>query len=139
MTKMARSAFVLKNEFVEICIVQKMFTVADVARLLKLDYGAVYKIDHVVLLRLIQELKIPDPINNAIEEKSCKKSQVHKDTDCLKRFIQDVYIKRNTKILLNIILTEVEIYQFMTRCLKLLYAPTRRHKEFYVINTGPGK
>jgi transposase len=50
-----------------------MFTVADVARLYDLDYGVVYKIDHEVLLRLIQKREIPDPINIAVDEKSFRK------------------------------------------------------------------
>ena len=60
------------------------------ARLFDLDYGTVYKIDHVVLLRLIQELKIPDPINIAVDEKSFKKGHNYVTivTDCdLKKVI----------------------------------------------------
>lgn len=76
--------------YIEQVLCSKMFTVADVARLFDLDYGTVYKIDHVVLLRLIQELKIPDPINIAVDEKSFKKGHNYVTivTDCdLKKVI----------------------------------------------------
>jgi transposase len=71
-------------DHVEQVLCSKMFTVADVARLFELDYSTVYKIDHEVLLRLIQELKIPDPINIAVDEKSFKKGHnyVTVVTDC---------------------------------------------------------
>ena len=77
-------------DYVEQVLCSKMFTVADVARLFDLDYGTIYKIDHVVLRRLIQELQIPDPINIAVDEKSFKKghSYVTIVTDCdLKKVI----------------------------------------------------
>jgi transposase len=77
-------------DYVEQVLCSKMFTVADVARLFDLDYGTIYKIDHVVLLRLIQELKIPDPINIAVDEKSFKKGHNYVTivTDCdLKKVI----------------------------------------------------
>jgi transposase len=60
-------------EYIEQILCSKMFTVADVARLFDLDYSTIYKIDHEVLLRLMQETKIPDPINISIDEKSFKK------------------------------------------------------------------
>jgi transposase len=71
-------------DYVEQVLCSKMFTVADVARLFDLDYGVIYKIDHEVLLRLIQELKIPDPINIAVDEKSFQKGHnyVTVVTDC---------------------------------------------------------
>jgi len=47
--------------------------VMDTARLFNLDYGTVYKIDHRVLLNLIQYHEIPDPINISVDEKSFKK------------------------------------------------------------------
>jgi hypothetical protein len=56
-------------EYIEQILCSKMFTVADVARLFDLDYSTIYKIDHEVLLRLMQETKIPDPINISIDEK----------------------------------------------------------------------
>lgn len=59
--------------FIEEVLCSKMFTVADVARLFELDYGVVYKIDHVVLLRLIQQVQIPDPLNISVDEKSFQK------------------------------------------------------------------
>jgi len=59
---------------VESVLCSKMFTVADVSRLFYLDYGIVYKIDHDVLLRLWQTVKLPQPINIAVDEKSFKKS-----------------------------------------------------------------
>lgn len=60
-------------DHIEQVLCSKMFTVADVARLYDLDYGVVYKIDHEVLLRLIQKREIPDPVNIAVDEKSFKK------------------------------------------------------------------
>ena len=71
-------------DYVEQVLCSKMFTVADVARLFELDYSTVYKIDHEVLRRLVQELKIPDPINIAVDEKSFQKghSYVTVVTDC---------------------------------------------------------
>jgi transposase len=70
--------------YIEQVLCTKMFTVADVTRLFNLDYGTVYKIDHVVLLRLIQEVGIPDPINIAVDEKSFKKGHNYVTivTDC---------------------------------------------------------
>ena len=69
---------------VEQVLCSKMFTVADVARLFELDYSTVYKIDHEVLRRLLQETKIPDPVNIAVDEKSFQKghSYVTVVTDC---------------------------------------------------------
>jgi len=58
---------------IEETLCSKMFTVADVARLFELDYGVVYKIDHEVLLRLIQTMQIPDPIHLSVDEKSFRK------------------------------------------------------------------
>ena len=60
-------------DLIEQTLCSKMFTVADVARLFELDYGVVYKIDHEVLLRLIQQVQIPDPIHISVDEKSFKK------------------------------------------------------------------
>lgn len=77
-------------DYVEQVLCSKMFTVADVARLFDLDYGIIYKIDHEVLRRLIQELQIPDPINIAVDEKSFKKGHNYVTivTDCdLKKVI----------------------------------------------------
>lgn len=75
-------------DYIEQVLCSKMFTVADVARLFELDYSTVYKIDHEVLRRLIQELKIPDPINIAVDEKSFKKGHnyvtIVTDTDIKK-------------------------------------------------------
>ena len=70
--------------YIEQVLCSKMFTVADVARLFHLDYGTVYKIDHEVLRRLVQELQIPDPIHISVDEKSFKKghSYVTVVTDC---------------------------------------------------------
>lgn len=61
------------HDYIEEILCSKMFTVADVARLFDLDYGTIYKIDHEVLYRLIQEVKIPDPKNISVDEKSFKK------------------------------------------------------------------
>lgn len=71
-------------DYIEQVLCSKMFTVADVARLFDLDYGTIYKIDHEVLRRLIQELQIPDPINIAVDEKSFKKGHNYVTivTDC---------------------------------------------------------
>lgn len=77
-------------DLIEYTLCSKMFTVADIARLFDLDYGTVYKIDHDVLLRLVQELQIPDPINIAVDEKSFKKGHNYVTivTDCdLKKVI----------------------------------------------------
>lgn len=77
-------------DYIEQVLCSKMFTVADVARLFDLDYGTIYKIDHEVLRRLIQELQIPDPINIAVDEKSFKKGHNYVTivTDCdLKKVI----------------------------------------------------
>lgn len=60
-------------DLIEQTLCSKMFTVADVARMFELDYGVVYKIDHEVLLRLIQQVQIPDPIHISVDEKSFKK------------------------------------------------------------------
>jgi transposase len=57
-------------DYIEQVLCSKMFTVADVARLFAVDYSTIYKIDHEVLRRLIQELQIPDPINISVDEKS---------------------------------------------------------------------
>jgi transposase len=64
-------------DHIEEVLCSKMFTVADVARLFELDYGVVYKIDHEVLLRLIQEVQIPDPIHISVDEKSFKKGHCY--------------------------------------------------------------
>lgn len=71
-------------DYIEQVLCSKMFTVADVARLFELDYSTVYKIDHEVLRRLVQELQIPDPENIAVDEKSFQKghSYVTVVTDC---------------------------------------------------------
>tara|TARA_Y100000589_G_C27151517_1_gene629134 strand:+ start:221 stop:1540 length:1320 start_codon:yes stop_codon:yes gene_type:complete len=61
------------NDYIEMTLCSKMFTVADVARLFKLSYSVVYKIDHEVLLRLIQEHEIPDPIHLSVDETSFRK------------------------------------------------------------------
>lgn len=77
-------------DYIEQVLCSKMFTVADVARLFDLDYGTIYKIDHEVLRRLIQELEIPDPINISVDEKSFKKGHNYVTivTDCdLKKVI----------------------------------------------------
>lgn len=57
-------------DLIEQVLCTKMFTVADVARLFDLDYSVVYKIDHEVLRRLVQNAEIPDPINISVDEKS---------------------------------------------------------------------
>jgi transposase len=77
-------------DHIEQVLCSKMFTVADIARLFDLDYGIIYKIDHEVLRRLMQEMKIPDPINISVDEKSFRKghSYVTIVTDCdLKKVI----------------------------------------------------
>lgn len=60
-------------DLIEQILCSKMFTVADVARLYDLDYGVIYKIDHEVLLRLIQQVQIPYPIHISVDEKSFRK------------------------------------------------------------------
>ena len=50
-----------------------MITVMDISKMLGLNYGLVYKIDHDVLTRLLQHQEIPDPINISVDEKSFKK------------------------------------------------------------------
>lgn len=60
-------------DHIEQVLCSKMFTVADVSRLFELDYGVIYKIDHEVLLRLIQQVQIPDPLHISVDEKSFKK------------------------------------------------------------------
>lgn len=69
---------------IEQVLCSKMFTVADVARLFKVDYGTIYKIDHDVLLRLWQQCEIPNPINISVDEKSYKKGHNYVTivTDC---------------------------------------------------------
>lgn len=77
-------------DYIEQVMCSKMFTVADVARLFDLDYSTVYKIDHEVLRRLIQEMQIPDPIHIAVDEKSFLKGHRYVTivTDCdLKKVI----------------------------------------------------
>lgn len=58
---------------IEQVLCSKMFTVADVSRLFKVDYGTIYKIDHDVLFRLWQQCEIPNPIHISVDEKSYKK------------------------------------------------------------------
>ena len=60
-------------DYISYTLCTKMFTVADVSRLVNLDYGIIYKIDHDVLLRLWQSAEVPSPINIAVDEKSYKK------------------------------------------------------------------
>lgn len=62
-------------DYVESILCSKMFTVADVSRLFYLDYGIVYKIDHDVLLRLWQSVKLPQPVNISVDEKCFRKSR----------------------------------------------------------------
>lgn len=57
-------------DYIEQTLCTKMFTVADVARIFNLDYSVVYKIDHDVLARLLQQTVIGDPINISVDEKS---------------------------------------------------------------------
>lgn len=61
------------EEHIEKLLCTHMFTVADVSKMLGLDYGIIYKIDHDVLMRLIQHMQIPDPVNISVDEKSFKK------------------------------------------------------------------
>jgi len=61
-------------DYIEQVCCLKMFTVADVARLFQLDYGLIYKIDHDVLLRSLQQTELPQPENTAVDEKSFKKT-----------------------------------------------------------------
>lgn len=58
---------------IEELLCTKMFTVADVSRMFNLDYGIVYKIDHQVLLRLIQHHKLVFPTHISVDEKSARK------------------------------------------------------------------
>jgi transposase len=51
----------------------KMFTVKDVSRLLNLNYGTCYKIDHATLFNLVQHLQIPHATNISVDEKSAIK------------------------------------------------------------------
>ncbi len=59
--------------YVEEVLCSKMFTVMDVSKLFDLDYWIIYKIDHDVLYRLLQHMKIPDPIHISVDEKSFRK------------------------------------------------------------------
>ncbi len=61
------------EEHVEGLLCGHMFTVMDVAKMLGLGYELVYKIDHDVLRRLLQNMEIPDPVNISVDEKSFKK------------------------------------------------------------------
>lgn len=76
------------EEYIEKLLCTHMFTVQDVAKMLGLDYGIVYKIDHDVLMRLLQNMEIPDPINISVDEKSFKKGHnyvtIVTDTDLSK-------------------------------------------------------
>lgn len=73
-------------DYIEMTLCTKMFTVADVSRLFGISYSVAYKIDHEVLLRLIQQHEIPDPINISVDETSFRKRHkyvtVVTDTDC---------------------------------------------------------
>lgn len=60
-------------EYIEEILCSKMFTVADVARLFNLNYDVVYKIDHRVLYKLVQTLKIEVPEHISVDEKCFKK------------------------------------------------------------------
>lgn len=75
-------------ELIEEILSTKMFTVADVARLFEIDYGVVYKIDHELLWRLVNSIKIPHPENISVDEKSFRKGHkyvtVVTDTDIKK-------------------------------------------------------
>lgn len=75
-------------DLIEQTLCTKMFTVADVARLFDLDYSTVYKIDHEVLRRLVQNSEIPDPIYISVDEKSFLKGHSYvtivTDTDLRK-------------------------------------------------------
>ena len=61
------------EEYIEKLLCTHMFTVMDLSKMLGLDYGVIYKIDHDVLFRLLQNMEIPDPINISVDEKSFKK------------------------------------------------------------------
>lgn len=75
-------------ELIEETLSTKMFTVADVARLFEIDYGVVYKIDHELLWRLVNSIKIPHPENISVDEKSFRKGHKYvtivTDTDTKK-------------------------------------------------------
>ena len=74
------------QEYCEGLLCTKMFTVADVARLLELDYGLVYKIDHRILLELVQKLEIPTIKRLGVDEKSFLKGQKYVTVfNCLDR------------------------------------------------------
>ena len=61
------------EEHIEGLLCTHMITVMDISKMLGLNYGLVYKIDHDVLTRLLQNQEIPDPINISVDEKSFKK------------------------------------------------------------------
>jgi len=74
------------QEYCEGLLCTKMFTVADVARLLQLDYGLVYKIDHRILLELVQKLEIPAIKRLGVDEKSFLKGHKYVTVfNCLDR------------------------------------------------------
>jgi transposase len=74
------------QEYTEGLLCTKMFTVMDVARLLNLGYGVVYKIDHEVLLELLQHAEIPEITHIGVDEKSFLKGHKYVTlVSCLKR------------------------------------------------------
>lgn len=62
-------------QYCESLLCTKMFTVADVARMLNLNYDTVYKIDHRILQELVQHLEIPKIKRIGVDEKSFLKGQ----------------------------------------------------------------
>lgn len=60
-------------DYIEMTLCTKMFTVADVSRLFGISYSVAYKIDHEVLLRLIQSHELPDPEHLSVDETSFRK------------------------------------------------------------------
>jgi len=74
------------QEYAEGLLCTKMFTVKDVSRVLNLDYGVVYKIDHAILLELIQYAEIPEITHIGVDEKSFLKGHKYVTlVSCLKR------------------------------------------------------
>ena len=74
------------QEYTQGLLCTKMFTVKDVSRMLNLDYGVVYKIDHAILIELLQYAEIPEITHIGVDEKSFLKGHKYVTlVSCLKR------------------------------------------------------
>jgi transposase len=74
------------EQYIQGILCAKMFTVKDTAKLFNIDYGIVYKIDHEILLELMQHAEIPEITHIGVDEKSFLKGHNYVTVvSCLKR------------------------------------------------------